>query len=123
MNCRRAWLFGRLGGGFEVGTEGFEVFGEHAGEADAVADLRVAGDDRGQDDEGSVELEFQFKASTEGEGKDGLDVATAQVEVGRVAADRGGSFFGIDFERDFELEAGGGAAFVVGLGHGFREGV
>jgi hypothetical protein len=118
MRLRSGWqLLGCPGRSFEISAQGLEIFGEHAVKADTVADLRVAGDNRGQDEQSVVELQFDFEARTGRKREDGFDIASAEVEIGGVAADRRGALFGVNFEGDFEFEARGGAAVVVGLGH------
>ena len=123
MRLRSGWqLLGCPGRGFEISAQGLEIFGEHAVKADTVADLRVAGDNRGQDEQSVVELQFDFEARTGRKREDGFDIASAEVEIGGVAADRRGALFGVNFEGDFEFEAGrsGGRGRVGACGGDFR---
>ena len=75
-------LFCRCDEGFQL----FDIFRKRPGERDAVADLGAAGDDGGLHQQGAVDLEFEIEEGAEGKGKDGLDVAAVEAEVGGGAA-------------------------------------
>ncbi len=117
-------FFHRLGGCFEKDAEFIAVFGEHAYELDAVAELGIAGDDAGEDEKGvfeigsgelGFELEFEFELGSNREWIHALDVAAAEANVGRDAVD--GSIadrfveLGVNFDGEVQLESRMLAAF------------
>ena len=62
----------RFLGGVEEGAEFVDVLGEHAGELDGVADLRVGGSDRGEREESAVNLRLELETRADGEWEDRL---------------------------------------------------
>jgi hypothetical protein len=84
---RRTPTLFRLLGGVEEGAEFVDVLGEHAGESDAGADLRVGGGDRGEHEESAINLQLELETRTDGEWEDRFNVASAEAEVRRGAAD------------------------------------
>ena len=102
---RRTPALFRLLGGVEEGAEFVDVLGEHAGELDAVADLRVGGDDRGEHEESAINLQLELETRADGEWEDRFNVASPEAEVGRGAADGRVAPFGEELDRDSYFEA------------------
>jgi hypothetical protein len=94
-------LFCRCDEGFQL----FDIFSKHRGELDAVADLGVAGDDGGLHQQGAVDLEFEIEERADGKGKDGLDVAAVEAEVGGGAANWKVTALRKDLDGNLDLDA------------------
>jgi hypothetical protein len=87
-NCN----FRRLRGYFDFSPSAFSasarkafrssISSESISVKDAVADLRVLGDDRGHHEERAVGLKLEFEVGADGKGREALDVTAVQAEVG-----------------------------------------
>ena len=77
-----------------------------------VADLRVAGDDRPEYEQGSFQLKFDLQLRANGKRKDRFDIAAGEAQVGGRAAEGRSAVLGIDFDGHLELDALILAAFV-----------
>lgn len=88
-----------MGYGVEEVAECGAVLGEDFDELDAIADLRVAGDDFAEDEKGVGDLQFEFEAGTDWERVHAFDVAAAGADVGGGAADRSFVAIGVNFDR------------------------
>lgn len=74
------------------------VLGKHSKELDTVAELRIASDYRGRDDECSAGFEFEIDACAHWKWVHALDVAAAETQVGGGAMQRRCAAFGVDFD-------------------------
>lgn len=80
------------------------VFWAHPQEHDAVAELRVAGDDLRRDDKRAGSIEFQIKACARRKRVHTFDVASAEAQVGSSAmyGSCAGLGMNLDWDTDFE---------------------
>ena len=108
---------------FQVALEYFFVSLFKLYEHDAVAELRMAGDDASADEDGDViQPERGVQAETDGKRHHQLDVATAAAEVGGFEAHGSVGVFGVKFDLDMDAVTGRVAAFMLeGGGSGGKE--
>lgn len=94
-----------LGLGGEEGGEGFVVFGEHAEELEAVAELGVGGDGFGGDEDRVGELQLEVEVGADGEGIHAFDVASVEAEVGGREVDGSVAALGVNLHGHADLES------------------
>src|SRR4029077_12557237 len=90
------------------------VLGENSQEVDAVAELRIAGNDLGRYEKRIAGFEFEFKACARGEWVHAFDVASAETQVGGSTVKRGCGAFGVNFDGHVDFESRGLASFDDG---------
>lgn len=76
------------------------ILGKHAQELYAVAELRIAGDDCGRDNESAAGFKFEIEIGARRKWVHAFDVASAEAQVGGSAAQRSGAGFSMYLDRD-----------------------